>query len=103
MTWQNGSVDEYMKYYSESQFKSLGMNWKKWKLYKEKLAKKYSFIKVEVNEPTIYSHKDELVIQFSQAYKSDLVSDFGKKTLFGCFSNNLLNASCAFSLFFKAV
>lgn len=81
LSWQNKDIAQYMNHYSED-FKSMGMNKEQWQRYKENLNNKYQFIKVEVSEPVIFKHQNEMVIKFLQAYQSDKNSDFGEKTLY---------------------
>lgn len=79
--WESKKLDSYMDHY-DSNFVSIGMNKQQWQKYKKALNEKYSFIKVQIKEPTLYIHDDTMVVRFYQVYQSDQNSDFGEKTLF---------------------
>lgn len=80
-SWQSKNVDDYIKFYG-ADFKALGMDREKWRKYKQDLAGKYEFIKVNLTEPVVLHHGDEMVVRFLQDYSSDKNSDFGEKTLY---------------------
>lgn len=79
--WEGKNLDSYIEFYSDS-FSALGMDRDKWRQYKKELNEKYDFIKVELTEPLVLHHNDELVVRFLQNYQSDKKSDFGEKTLY---------------------
>lgn len=80
-SWTDQNIEAYIEFYGEN-FKSLGMNKRRWKRYKQSLNEKYNTISVAVNMPIIYKHNDELVVRFLQDYQSDTLSDFGEKSLY---------------------
>ena len=79
--WETKMLDAYIENY-DSSFSSLGMNRDQWRKYKKNLSEKYSYIKVQLKEPTIYFQDGKMVARFYQVYNSDQNSDFGEKTLF---------------------
>lgn len=81
-SWNEKNLEKYMSFYSSDYFKSRTMGWEQWKNYKESINKKNNEILVRIQQPSIYSYKNEAVIQFLQNYKSDTVEDFGEKTLY---------------------
>lgn len=80
-SWESKSLDSYMEHYHPS-FSALRMSKDLWRKYKESLALKYGFIKVQIREPAIYVHQNTAVIRFFQIYQSDKTADFGEKTLY---------------------
>lgn len=83
--WQNKDLEKYISHYSDSfngEYKTLKMSKRKWYEYKAFLAKKYSFIKVNLGEPYIITRKDDAIIRFIQNYESDSLKDSGEKTLY---------------------
>ncbi len=79
--WEHQNIDNYMTNYDES-FTSLGMNWEQWKKFKTGLKDKYTFVKVQLSDPIVVTHRDEIIIKTLQHYTSDKHSDFGEKTIY---------------------
>ena len=78
--WKNKNLENYMAYYNDD-FYSKKMTKKRWRNYKARLNKVYSFIDVNYSDPVIYKQGDKLIVKFIQSYKSDTISDSGEKTL----------------------
>lgn len=79
--WQSQNPEEYLKYYSEK-FTAPQFNYKSWSKHKRNLAKQYEFIKVELSEPLVLIHDDQLVIRTIQKYESNMHKDTGMKTIY---------------------
>lgn len=80
-SWQDKNIDSYISHYHDK-FKALKMNKKQWKSYKSRLNEQYEQITVNISNPVIIKHKDEVVVRFLQSYRSDEHSDFGEKSLY---------------------
>lgn len=83
--WETQDVDTYIKYYADT-FRNDEMNYKQWYKHKKKLKEIYSYIKVNLSEPTILQNKDMVVIRTIQRYESNLHKDYGEKTIHAKFS-----------------
>jgi len=79
--WQSQNIDEYMAYYDQN-FKAPGYNYASWKAHKNKLKDQYEFIKVQLSQPFLLLHKDQLIVKTFQRYESNNHTDFGVKTLY---------------------
>lgn len=80
-SWQAQDLDEYMKYYDEK-FKAPGFNFETWMKHKKKLKARYEYIKVQLSQPFLLLHKDQLIVKTFQRYESNNHTDFGVKTLY---------------------
>lgn len=80
-SWQSQNIDDYMKYY-DANFKAPGFNFESWKAHKNKLKKQYEYIKVNLSQPFLLLHKDQLIVKTFQKYESNNHTDFGVKTLY---------------------
>lgn len=80
-SWEGKKIDDYIQSYHPD-FTSMGMDKNHWKQFKSSLNEKYSYIKVQVKEPTVFLHHDTAVVRFFQMYDSNKNSDFGEKTLY---------------------
>lgn len=79
-TWENKSLDEYMKFY-DGDFKAMKMNKAQWRDYKERLSKQYTMISVQISQPLALEHRGRAIVRFVQKYSSNQISDLGEKTL----------------------
>ncbi len=79
-SWTQKDIETYMSFYNEN-FRSLKMSKSQWRNYKTSLNDKYNYISVEIAEPIILIHGKNATIHFAQSYQSDLLKDFGTKTL----------------------
>jgi murein L,D-transpeptidase YafK len=86
-SWESQEIDKYMSFYDQS-FKSQNMGWAAWKRYKTSLKKKYDFVKVEINQPSVFESKGQIVIKALQQYTSDGHSDFGQKIIYARQTSN---------------
>lgn len=80
-SWESQDIESYMNYY-DSSFSTLGFNFRSWRKYKAGLKDKYSYIKVDLEQPYILINKNEIIIKTFQRYESDKHTDFGIKTLY---------------------
>ncbi|MFO7768084.1 MAG: L,D-transpeptidase family protein [bacterium] len=79
--WESRRIEPYMDFYSRSMW-SMGRDWEAWKAYKERLARTYDFIRVEISGLHIYMHDGELVAAFDQRYESDRFLAHSAKRLY---------------------
>lgn len=79
--WQSQNPDEYLKYYSEK-FTAPQFNYQSWSKHKRHLTKAYEYIKVDLSEPLVLIHEDQLVIRTIQKYESNMHKDTGLKTIY---------------------
>jgi murein L,D-transpeptidase YafK len=80
-SWQSQNIDDYMKFY-DGKFTAPGFNFESWKKHKNRLKSQYQFIKVELSQPFLLLHKDQLIVKTFQRYESNGHTDFGVKTLY---------------------
>ena len=80
-SWESQDIDKYMEFYAED-FRSQGMNYRRWRNHKENVSNRTSFIEVGVSNPLILARNDEAIIKFYQTYRSETLEDFGRKTLY---------------------
>lgn len=85
--WAKKQIDAYMSHYADDFF-SLSMNKTAWKTYKENLNQKYQSIDVKAITPLAFVHGEDGILKFFQDYKSDVMNDFGVKTLYLKVENN---------------
>jgi murein L,D-transpeptidase YafK len=79
--WESQDIDKYMTYY-DADFKAPGFNFTSWKNHKNKLKDKYKYIKVQLSQPFLLLHKDQLIVKTFQKYESDNHADYGVKTIY---------------------
>ncbi len=80
-SWESMDIDKYMSFYGED-FKTAGFNsYNAWKNHKLKLKNKYEYIKIELSQPFVLIHKDQLIIKTLQKYTSNQHTDYGVKVL----------------------
>lgn len=79
--WENKDIDSYMNSYSKN-FKTNGMDWQKWKRYKNNLNRQYKYISVSLSEMRILRHKNHTVVSFTQHYKNNKLTSLGIKRLY---------------------
>lgn len=80
-SWETKNLDQYMSHYSDH-FKTPFMNKVGWKEYKKDLNERYKIIRVQIDNPIILQHEDEVIVRFIQSYHSDSHGDFGEKFLY---------------------
>jgi murein L,D-transpeptidase YafK len=79
--WESQDIEKYMTYYDKD-FKAPGFNYTSWKNHKTKLKDQYKFIKVQLSQPFLLLHKDQLIVKTFQRYESNQHTDFGVKTVY---------------------
>ncbi len=80
-SWQAKNIDNYITFYDDD-FKSNGMDVKRWKTFKGALNQTYKEIKVNFSKPMIFAYKNYAIARFLQAYRSDQHEDFGEKLIY---------------------
>lgn len=80
-SWETKNIDRYMSFYSP-QFTSSSMDWRQWKDYKERLAKKYGKIHVEIDNISLYKNDGLVMAMFNQKYSTGGFHSQGEKRLF---------------------
>jgi len=80
-SWEEKNIDGYMSFYNKK-FTSGWRDWPKWKDYKARLAKKYNYIDVEVNDLSLIHHNGVIVASFDQRYRTPSLDSFGIKRLY---------------------
>ncbi|MDY0359879.1 MAG: L,D-transpeptidase family protein [Desulforegulaceae bacterium] len=78
--WSSKNIELYGECYS-SEFFSEGMNKRNWLMYKDKLNKKYDYIKIDIKSPRIEKKGRHVKAVFFQNYESSGFSTKGIKTL----------------------
>ncbi len=78
--WESRDVDHYMAFYDKG-FRAYGMNYRRWRDYKAKLAHKYQAIDVQISRISIKIKRGKANVTFHQVYVSDQFQDVGLKTL----------------------
>lgn len=88
-TWINDWVslkhEDYIRHYSDSDFKSGEHNYASWSKHKNQVNSRKQFIELELDNLSIYSYpgeQDMVMISFRQHYKSDNFENISNKTLF---------------------
>ena len=80
-TWQNKEIERYMSFYHQ-RFTSGGRNWLQWKEYKSRLANRYSYINVEVNNLRLLATNGVVLAIFDQTYSTPSLYSEGTKMLY---------------------
>lgn len=79
--WQNKDIEAYMDVYSKD-FESNGMDFQRWKRYKEGLNRQYGSIRVSLSDIKILRHKNHIVAAFTQHYQNNQLDSVGIKRLY---------------------
>lgn len=80
-SWESQDIDKYKTYYDKD-FKAPGFTFDSWMDHKTKMKNQYEFIKVQLSQPFLLLHKDQLIVKTFQRYESNKHADFGVKTLY---------------------
>jgi murein L,D-transpeptidase YafK len=80
-SWQNKEIEKYMSLYHK-RFTSGGKNWHQWKEYKSRLAIKYSYIKVEIDNLRLLTGNGVVMATFKQTYRAPSLYSKGTKMLY---------------------
>lgn len=78
--WSSRDIDDYGRYYA-SDFRSQGMDKAAWLAYKDRLNKKYDFIRVSQTDAVMDVSGDSGTVTFTQHYESSGFKTVGKKEL----------------------
>ncbi len=78
--WSSKDMKKYASFYA-SNFRSDGLNKKKWVARKKALAQKYNYINVSGRDFKVTKRKNNCEVSFFQDYKSSAISSIGIKTL----------------------
>lgn len=79
--WQKKDIAGYMDAYSKD-FRGNGMDFQKWKKYKESLNRQYGTIGVSLSDIKILRHHNHIVVAFTQHYKNNQLDSVGIKRLY---------------------
>ena len=79
--WVSKEIEPYINHYSPA-FRQGNKNLSQYKAHKERLSRKYQFIKIDISQINISWSKKGATVSFQQDYQSDLYRTSGKKTLF---------------------
>ena len=79
--WQKKDINRYMDTYSKN-FRTNGMDFERWRKYKESLNRQYKYINVSLSDIKILRHNNHMVISFAQRYKNDRLTSMGIKRLY---------------------
>ena len=80
-SWNDRDLTSYMSCYDKD-FRSKGMNWTKWRNYKDRLNKKYRKIDVTIELVQGFQHDNYSLVAFRQNYDSDSFKSKGIKRLY---------------------
>ncbi len=78
--WSSKDAEQYGACYADD-FRSQGMNRDAWITYKKQLNRKYSYIRVSMDNLRIRKNGDDCVALFTQNYQSDAFRTLGTKQL----------------------
>ncbi len=79
--WQQKDIENYMDTYSKG-FRANGMDFQRWKKYKESLNRQYRKIQVSLSDIKILRHHGHVVVAFAQHYKNNQLDSVGIKRLY---------------------
>ncbi|MEK9629126.1 MAG: SPOR domain-containing protein [Nitrospinota bacterium] len=78
--WKSQEINSYLSFYSKD-FKDSKRSRQDWEKQRRKMLSKSSNISIEVSDIKIHRGDDAVEMSFIQNYKSNLISDVGKKVL----------------------
>lgn len=79
--WENKNISNYLNFYSP-RFSAQGMDWYGWKAYKSGLAKRYSEIKVNIDNLHLIKANGIVLASFYQTYHTNSFESRGEKRLY---------------------
>lgn len=79
--WGGKDIETYMAFYGD-RFSGNGLNKNQWRRYKERLAKRYEFIKIDLKDIQVFNQGPKIVFRFMQNYESDKTKDVGAKIIY---------------------
>jgi murein L,D-transpeptidase YafK len=80
LAWVSQEIEPYIDHYDPA-FRQGRKNLPQYKAHKERLNRKYQFIKVDISQIKISWTKKGATVSFQQEYQSDLYKTVGSKTL----------------------
>ena len=78
--WEAQKINSYLSFYSKD-FKDSKRPRKSWEAQRRKVFRSSSGVSIEVSDIQILRADDAVEMSFTQSYKSDRISDVGKKVL----------------------
>lgn len=79
--WEAEDTTSYLSHYDPRFEAPGGFDYNRWIDHKKRLKKNYKFIQVNLSQPFLLLHRNQLIIKTLQKYTSDQHSDYGVKTL----------------------
>ncbi|MFH1489351.1 MAG: L,D-transpeptidase, partial [Pseudomonadota bacterium] len=79
--WENKEIGRYMSLYHK-EFTAGSKDWKSWRDYKARLAKKYDRIRVEIDNLRILKNDGLVLAEFTQRYSTGGFKSEGKKRIY---------------------
>ena len=79
--WGDSDISKYMSFYSP-RFSGQGMDWHGWKAYKNRLAKKYSEIEINIDNLQLIKANGIVLASFDQTYHTKNFDSRGEKRLY---------------------
>jgi murein L,D-transpeptidase YafK len=79
--WEGKDILNYMDFYSR-RFTSQGMDWRKWKNYKTRVARKYKRIRITLENLHLFKSNGVVLALFDQAYQTESYASRGRKRLY---------------------
>jgi murein L,D-transpeptidase YafK len=85
-SWEKQDLEKYMSFY-DKEFTAPGFNYESWKAHKAELKSKYEFIKIQLSQPSIILHNNQIIIKTLQKYTSNQYEDYGVKIVYAIRNN----------------
>lgn len=79
--WENKDISNYLNFYSP-RFSAQGMDWHGWKAYKNRLAKKYGEIEINIDNLQLIKANGVVLASFNQTYHTNSFESRGEKRLY---------------------
>ena len=79
--WEEKDISNYMDFYSR-RFTSRGMDWRKWKAYKTRIARKYKRIHITIENLGLFKSNGVVLALFDQTYRTESYESRGRKRLY---------------------
>ncbi len=80
LAWSSRDLDAYADFYADK-FRSQGMDKNAWLQYKQRVNRRYRFIRLSWENVVLTPRNDRLVVSFTQEYESNLFRSVGIKEL----------------------
>lgn len=79
--WEEMDISRYMSFYDKSFF-ARGMDWRRWKAYKTRLAKKYKKVYIDIGNLLLLRTNGIALARFNQTFCSEMFGSKGEKRLY---------------------